>query len=203
MSWRHVALTVSLCFGVTPALATEEPASASSGTQGAPTQSGTGASSEEVPPSLREVLPKEIHDYPEGKPPPPGYARAERPRTGLAVAGGITLGVSYGLSAAIPLIAILLSAGSGDRYQTPSGKDGLLFVPLAGPFLYYGGIESRERKGSAGILFLGAGQCVGLGLIGLAELFKKDVVVRTASIRWQGAPVVTRGANGVAIVGSF
>lgn len=140
-----------------------------------------------------------------GDPAPPGYHVEEKPRTGLVIAGAITLGVPY---------VIGLSFASSYNFGNSSA---LLIVPGIGPWLTLA--LHKDRCGSSSIesgfdcmndgfvrAYLtidGIAQTTGAILLILGIAAKKEHLVRD-----QSAIVVTpvqmgRDGHGLAVIGRF
>jgi hypothetical protein len=125
--------------------------------------------------------------------PPPGYHTESRARTGLVVAGGVMLGVSYILS----LTGALSAQANGNTLYEP------LYVPVVGPFITLGSahmfqrtgdglVEAGRVLGSIGLIFDGLIQVTGASLVVAGLAARKDVVVRDSV----GDPEVSFGPGG-------
>jgi hypothetical protein len=137
--------------------------------------------------------PAVINDYHDGDPIPQGYRPAERVRKGAIIGGAIMFGVPWLLSATV-------AAASHDVESTTNAD--ALYIPLAGPF-----IQMTQTSSSAANLFLaldGILQCGGVALAVYGIVTPRTVLVRQmgeSTIRF--APLVARGAQGIAAVGTF
>src|SRR5438067_2129937 len=69
-----------------------------------------------VPQSVAMSGPRQIKDWQDGDPIPPGYRPVERTRTGLLVGGGVTFGVLYFFSA----LAASASANANKGQTNPA-----------------------------------------------------------------------------------
>ena len=125
-----------------------------------------------VPQSVALSGPSIIKDWEDGEPIPPGYHRRARTRNGLIVAGSVTLGSLWLLSAVIGATSIDSCHYGGCQ------SAGFLFVPVVGPFIEMG----RTGKGSAtGELMLaidGLGQTAGAAMLIGGMSSPKIVLVR-------------------------
>jgi hypothetical protein len=116
------------------------------------------------------VGPKKM-GYEEGQPIPPGYHLETRARRGLIIAGAVTFGVTYLLSAFTASIAV--DAGGDEEF-------GPLFIPVAGPFVTIGTAEA-EGTGTFALVLDGVAQAGGVAMFiaGLATeeqyLLRNDV----------------------------
>jgi hypothetical protein len=125
-----------------------------------------------VPQSVALSGPSVIQDWEDGEPIPPGYHRRARTRSGLIVAGSVTLGSLW-------LISAVIGATSVDSCRYGGCQSaGFLFVPVIGPFIEMG----RTGKGSAtGELMLavdGLGQAAGAAMLIGGMSSPKIVLVR-------------------------
>jgi|HubBroStandDraft_6_1064221.scaffolds.fasta_scaffold414253_2 hypothetical protein len=139
------------------------------------------------------VLPPPTLPYLEGEPVPQGYQIKGRPVRSMVLAGAITFGSTYLVSALTA--ASLLAADSSDN-----GGYAALFAPLAGPFAAIGTLHS-SGAGTLWLVLDGLGQVAGATMLiyGLAAeekylqrtpvavLTHPDVLVGpgTTSLRWQ------------------
>lgn len=142
-----------------------------------------------------------IEDPEPGAPPPVGYHRETRPRTGLQTAGAVTLTVSYVLAAAAGGLSMafvnLLSPG-----QLRFGDVGFLFVPVAGPFLEMTKTEGQPTVN--GLLALdGFGQVVGATLLVVGLTWSKPVLVRNDLGHVHIMPMKLGEGGGLGLVGTF
>jgi hypothetical protein len=125
-----------------------------------------------VPQSVALSGPSVIKDWEDGEPIPSGYHRRARQRTGLIVAGSVTLGSLWFISAVIAATSV-----DSCRYGGCQSA-GFLFAPVIGPFIEMG----RTGKGSAtGELMLavdGLGQTAGAAMLIGGMSSSKIVLVR-------------------------
>ena len=147
-----------------------------------------------VPQSVALSGPREIKDWNEGDPIPPGYRPVERTRTGLVVGGAVTFGVLYLFS--------LLAASIGEDVKG-SGKNELapLYIPAIGPF-----VQMANTDSSTGKFFLaidGIGQTAGAAMLIVGLVSPRTVLVRNDLAEIRLAPVLTRDARGAGLVGTF
>jgi hypothetical protein len=121
-----------------------------------------------VPQSVAISGPRQIKDWNDGDPVPPGYHPVQKARTGLIVGGAVMLGTLWLLSA-------MVAAISSDANQG-NGGDNALFVPAVGPFIQMGSTSS-----ATGNLFLaidGAVQTGGLVMLIYGITSPKTVLMR-------------------------
>ncbi len=118
-----------------------------------------------IPQSVAMSGPREIKDWDETQPIPPGYHASSHIRTGMVVGGAV-------LFASLWLISVLTASIWSDSNPGVSNGDASLYVPVAGPFLQWAG----EGQGSTatGNVFLaidGIGQAAGVAMFiyGLAS----------------------------------
>jgi hypothetical protein len=169
------------------------------------------------PPPTETVDVSGLHPPPlwkPGDPVPPGYRETKRIRTGLVVAGSITFVGVYFAS----LFAALTSEAAQDGCpQNPSQDSSVsgchpplsdLFIPGVGPFVQM----AHSWNTAAGDVLLGidgVAQLAGLTMIVIGVASPQRLLVRsslgpaTAGIRWQLAPLVSRGREGLSLVGTF
>jgi hypothetical protein len=148
-----------------------------------------------VPQSVALSGPEEITDVDEGRATPLGYTEVHRTRKGLLIGGGVTFGVSYGIS--------LLSAAIGEDTKGGGKNDAAaMAIPVAGPFLEMGQTDSATLR-----LFLaglGAAQVAGAvmlyyGLTTTKKVFVRNDLVGSMTI----TPMAGNGTSGMALVGHF
>ncbi len=147
------------------------------------------------PPSSPDVL-----DYEDGAAVPPGYIKATRARRGLIIGGAVTFGVTYLLAAAYGAF-LLEPNGYEDGYGATPSRDGAeaLFVPVAGPFIALGTMET-ERGEAAALVVGGVAQASGFALLAAGIFSKSTVLVKT-----DGGVAITPTVTprGVGIAGAF
>lgn len=153
-----------------------------------------------VPQSIALSGPREIRDYSEGEPVPPGYRPVERTRTGLIVGGAVTFGCLYFISA-------LVAAGNADANSGSSNPAAALWVPGIGPF-----IQMTKTDSSTANVFLaidGVAQSAGLAMfiVGLTVprtvLVRNDLLGKSPKLQLQAVPLVARDMSGAGVVGTF
>jgi hypothetical protein len=99
--------------------------------------------------------PREITDWDDSQPIPPGYHVSTHVRTGMIVGGAVLFGSLW-------LLSILTSAINADSNPGQSNGDASLYVPAVGPFL-----QMANTSSSTGNVFLavdGIGQCAGIAM---------------------------------------
>lgn len=122
-----------------------------------------------VPQSVAMSGPREINNWNEGDPIPPGYRPVERTRKGLIIGGAITFGALW-------MISAMVAAANGDANKGRENPAAALYVPAVGPFIQMGSADTSSAR-----LFLGidgVAQCAGLAMfiVGLAS--PRTVLVR-------------------------
>jgi hypothetical protein len=121
-----------------------------------------------VPQSVAFSGPRQIKDWNEGEPIPPGYHPVQRLRTGLVVGGAVMFGVLY-------LFSALAASISSDTNQG-NGFDNALWIPGIGPF-----IQMASTSSATGNLVLaidGAAQSAGLAMLIYGIVSPKTVLLR-------------------------
>ncbi len=146
-----------------------------------------------VPQSVALSGPREIRNYREGDPVPPGYRPVERPRRGLVIAGSVVLGTLYFFSA----LAAAVDADHGNGELAP------LWVPGVGPFIQMAKSESATAK--VILAMDGLGQSAGIFMLVYGLASPKTVLVRNdlAKTEVRVAPMAGRGTTGLALTGTF
>ena len=119
-----------------------------------------------VPQSVAFSGPRQIRDWNEGEPVPPGYHPAQRTRTGLIVGGAVLFGVFYLISAFVASV----SSDSGN-----SGNNAL-WLPGVGPFIQMANTSSAT--GNLVLVIDGAAQSGGLAMLIYGIVSPKTVLVR-------------------------
>jgi hypothetical protein len=156
------------------------------------------------PPAYVQPLgPKTIDDWEEGQPVPAGYRPVTRVRKGLIIAGAVTFGTTYILSAL---------AGAVD-HDTGNKELGGLFVPCAGPFIAMGTLSSNNNLHAASSFILildGIAQTGGLAMlvIGIAapttKLVRNDIgLPGGGKLTIQPTPMRVGTGHGLGIVGTM
>jgi hypothetical protein len=152
-----------------------------------------------VPQSVAMSGPREIRDYNEGDPVPPGYTPVERTRRGLVIGGAVTFGVLY-------LISALVAAAGEDTKGNGDNEAAALWIPAVGPFIQMFNTDSAVAN-----VFLaidGIAQSGGLAMFVIGLTSPKTVLVRNdlASApkpTLRPAPIVTGNTTGFGLVGTF
>jgi hypothetical protein len=102
--------------------------------------------------------------YEEGQSAPAGYRYNSKPRVGLIIAGSITFGVSYGLTA---FVGLIIGALRGTQAQP-------IYIPVVGPLIE--GIRSPGALPVLGLSTLAQGAGVGMlvaGIVAKREFFER------------------------------
>lgn len=139
--------------------------------------------------------PKEIVNYEEGDPVPPGYHPVERTRKGLVIAGTVTFTTLYFFSA----IAALMDRDDGNHEAQA------LFIPVAGPFIQMTKTDGNDNSLDVLLALDGIGQGAGLFMLiyGLAStktvLVRNDVAKPTVKV----VPMRTATFSGLSLAGTF
>jgi hypothetical protein len=143
-------------------------------------------------------------DYREGDPIPPGYGRETKIRLGLVIAGAITMGVPWLLSAALAQPMQSIHDGLDD-YDQHDVQFWPMFLPLAGPFVTIG-TAAPDALGTFVLAADGVLQCGGLALLIVGLTAPRDVLVWEGpgeSALSLGAAPLGRGAWGMALAGRY
>ncbi len=150
------------------------------------------------------------NEWEPGDPVPPGYHPETQIRTGLVIAGSVTLGASWLTLGLLPG-AIVVSACTDLDSSECTVAGGVLMIPVLGPFLTMPVIASYSDIDGAAIALLtvdGLIQSSGLAMLIAGIVAEQDVLVRDTNIggvdvKFQ--PLVAADANGtrVGISGSF
>lgn len=125
-----------------------------------------------VPQSVAMSGPREIKDWSDGDPIPPGYHPTTSIRKGLVIAGAVTFGTVY-------LLNVLAAAASIDACKLGGASctdASMLFIPVVGPF-----IEVTRTNGSASLSTL-------LVVDGIAQA--AGVFMFVAGLAWQRTTLV-------------
>jgi hypothetical protein len=122
------------------------------------------------PPGAPPPGPREIKDWDEGDPIPNGYHKTTKIRAGLAIAGGVTFGIVYVVTA----FAGALVSDVGNSNATRSAK--LLFIPVAGPFTLLGATPSAT--GNFFLVLDGLAQAGGVAMLVAGIAAPRTTVVR-------------------------
>jgi hypothetical protein len=153
-------------------------------------------------------------DYIEGAEVPPGYIKVERIRKGLVIAGAVTFGVSWLVSATAGVALTDESnhnecyaygddiEGGGGYYSECRDDDNEgaipLFIPLVGPFIAMGTMDA-EGPGRAALFLDGVVQVGGMAMLIAGVAAKQTVLVRSGNTTVSVAP----GPGSVQFTGSF
>lgn len=149
-----------------------------------------------VPQSVALSGPEEITDNTDGRPAPAGYTSVKRSRKGLLIGGGVTLGVSYGISA--------MTAAIGDDFAGSDGKNEVaaMWIPVAGPFIQIANTDSATAK--VFLVGLGAAQVAGAVMLYYGLTTTKTVFVRNDLVgSLNVGPMVGDGTTGAVLSGRF
>jgi hypothetical protein len=153
------------------------------------------------PPPAKDTRPREIDDWEEGDPIPPGYTPRGRIRKGLVIGGAVTLG-------AVWIVNVLVASVAMSIEENVQGGEpeawGALYVPVAGPFIAMGTLEAR----GSGIVVLaldGVIQAGGLAMLIAGVAAEKTVLVRdySSGLEMSVTPVVAGDFQGLGITGKF
>jgi hypothetical protein len=123
---------------------------------------------------------------------PPGYELRDRSQRGLVIAGSVTLGSTWLLSA---ITAGIIASGGSEEEFVP------LFVPLAGPFITLGTADSNTL-GSFLLVADGLAQVMGLGMLVAGVIYPKHEWVLSHA-RLELTPLVSPEIAGLGAKGSF
>lgn len=148
-----------------------------------------------VPQSVALSGPEEIDDLEDDRRAPMGYTEVHRTRRHLIVAGSVTFGVTYLISAFIASVG--QDTSSGGRNELAS-----LYVPVAGPFLEMGHTDNATARFF--LASMGAAQLAGAimlyyGVSSTQRVFVRNDLVGSLSI----TPLADRNVQGLALSGSF
>ncbi|MBA3457922.1 MAG: hypothetical protein H0T42_32870 [Deltaproteobacteria bacterium] len=150
-----------------------------------------------VPQSVAMSGPEEIDDFDFERPIPAGYSVVKRPRLGLLIGGGVTLGVSY-------MYGVLFAAAASDASQYDGSENELaaLWIPVAGPFLQMA--QTDSATGRVLLFGLGAAQTTGAIMLYYGLTTKKSVLVRNDIVGSMTiTPMAGNGATGALLSGRF
>ena len=131
-----------------------------------------------VPQSVAMSGSREIKDWSEGEPIPPGYHPRTRVRTGLIVAGLVTFGTVYLAFNVLPAAASLdVCKAIGGTVKTNCNDASMLFIPVVGPF-----IQATRTGDSAALTTLlvidGVAQAAGVAMFIAGLAWQKTTLVR-------------------------
>ncbi len=146
------------------------------------------------PPPLAAAAPKYL-PYSEGDPIPDGYAPDTRVRRGLAIGGGVTLGVLWAFTAVFG--AVFLDVGSlDDDAYIP------LFFPAVGPFIAVATMEANVAGGAV-LVIDGIAQTAGLAMFIAGLAAPEPVLRRKDGLRVDIQPLAAPGHYGLGLTGAF
>lgn len=148
-----------------------------------------------VPQSVAMSGPEEITDFDFERPVPLGYTMVKRPRKGMLIGGGVSFGVSYGIS--------VLSAAIGeDISDNGQNEAAAMWIPVAGPFLQMTQTDSATLR--VFLFGLGAAQTTGAILLYYGLTTKKRVLVRNDIVgSLMVTPTAGDGTAGMLLSGRF
>ncbi|MBA3457921.1 MAG: hypothetical protein H0T42_32865 [Deltaproteobacteria bacterium] len=147
-----------------------------------------------VPQSVAMSGPEEITDFDFERPIPLGYTMVHRKRKGLLIGGGVSFGVSYGIS--------VLSAAIGEDVSSGSNEAASMWIPVAGPFLQMTQTDSATLR--VFLFGLGAAQTAGAIMLYYGLTTKKRVLVRNDIVGSMTiTPTVSDGTTGMMLSGRF
>jgi hypothetical protein len=148
-----------------------------------------------VPQSVALSGPREIKDYEEGDPIPPGYHAESKIRKGLVIGGSILFGAMY-------ILTVLVGAGINDANGNHSSEGSFLFVPVAGPFLQM--TKTDTSLGNVTLAIDGVAQAAGATMFIVGITSPKTVLVRNDLGEVRVAPMrLGQGGAGMGLVGTF
>ena len=147
-----------------------------------------------VPQSVAMSGPEEITDFDFQRPIPMGYTMVRRLRKGMLIGGGVTFGVSYGIS--------VLSAAIGEDVSSGDNEAAAMWIPVAGPFLQMAQTDSATLR--VFLFGLGAAQTTGAILLYYGLTTKKRVLVRNDIVgSMMITPTAGDGTAGMMLSGRF
>jgi len=129
-------------------------------------------------------------DWDDDRQAPPGYHLETRVRKGLVIGGAVTFGSMY-------LLTALTAAAINDSRGSANGS--LLYIPVAGPFLYLG--EAGSQSGKLVLIIDGVAQAAGAAMLIAGIAAPKTIAVRNDLAKIEITPVLGPGSAG--IVGTF
>ncbi|MEO8841345.1 MAG: hypothetical protein ABI591_31905 [Kofleriaceae bacterium] len=148
-----------------------------------------------VPQSVALSGPEEIDAGDDNRGAPLGYTPVERTRKGLLIGGGVSLGVSYGISALTA--AIGQDVGDNGRNEVAA-----MWIPVAGPFIQMGETDSATAR--VFLAGLGAAQVAGAVMLYYGLTTTKKVYVRNDLVGSMTiTPMAGNGSSGFALAGRF
>jgi hypothetical protein len=161
-----------------------------------------------VPQSVALSGPTMIKDWEPGNPIPQGYHPETRTRTGLIVAGAVTFGTLYLISALVAAAGADSSSRvtySNGQYVKTSGENpvGALWVPVVGPFIQMGH-EGNSSVGNVVLVVDGLGQVAGATMLAFGLFSPRHVLVRNDLGTVRVSPVGLGGGKvGWGLTGTF
>ena len=148
-----------------------------------------------VPQSVALSGPEEIEDFDSTRPVPLGYTPVQRTRKHLIVGGAVTLGVTYGLCS-------FAAAIGEDTRGSGTNEIAALWIPVAGPFVQLGKIDSATGKFF--LVGLGGAQLAGAIMLYYGLTTTQRVLVRNDLVgSLTVAPMAGDGATGMVLSGRF
>jgi hypothetical protein len=132
--------------------------------------------------------PEEITDFDDTAPVPPGYTKVQRTRKGLIIAGSVTLGATYAVTAFAAAIAADVNEIDGTNTDVTA-----MLIPVAGPFLQLQHTDSAVGK--FWLTVLGGGQTAGAIMLLYGLSSPRSVLVRNDQL--SVGPMIDRGGRGV------
>jgi hypothetical protein len=137
--------------------------------------------------------PKVISDYEEGDRIPPGYHEDTRTRKGLVIAGAVTFGVFY-------LISAMTAAVGSDKKLDVDNQ--ALWIPAVGPFIQLAKSDTGVERFFCGLD--GIVQTAGATMLIYGLASPKTVLVRNdAGLKLRPVPIVAKSTMGVGLGGTF
>jgi hypothetical protein len=150
-----------------------------------------------VPQSVALSGPREITNYEEGDPIPPGYHAESKVRKGLVIGGAITFGALW-------LLSVLVAAAINDTNKaTGGGTDAsFLYVPVAGPFLQM--TKTDSGTGNVTLAIDGIAQAAGATMFIVGLTSPKTILVRNDLAEVRLSPIrMGQNGGGLGLVGTF
>jgi hypothetical protein len=173
---RPLSLSAALALALGASAASAQPAGAqqAGAPQGYGPPGGYNVPSPYYYPPPVNLIPPPILPYEEGAPIPPGYALRSRADRSLLVAGSITFGAPYILSALVAGSVVSSDATLGGRIAP-------LFIPCIGPFITIGTARA-ESAPTVWLLLDGLAQSGGVALFITGLVAHESYLKRAASL---------------------
>lgn len=130
-----------------------------------------------VPQSVALSGPRELKNWNEGDPIPPGYHPVSRVRGGLIAAGLATFLPVYLISALVGA-ATIDTCKAYNSYASGCRDAGFLLVPVAGPFIEIAHQTNPGAAGALGLTILGLAQAGGVAMFVMGIAWPRVVLVR-------------------------